>query len=308
MGSPMTSSITPVSLVVDLPWPVAVVCHDAGAANAIFALLAQDGAALPVRAFMEGPALTLWQQRFGTAGLTHSLEEAIGGASSALTGTGWASDLEHRARAMACKRGIPSAAMLDHWVNYPQRFTRHGQTVWPDQFWVTDPHARELASLLFSGAEIRLKPDLYLRDQVSAIERPSAMADLLYLLEPARDTWGRTVAGEFQALDYFASRLDSLDIPPATRLRLRPHPSDPPGKYDAWINAHPGLNAVLDTSPTLAQALSRARWAAGCESYALVVALAAGRKVFGTLPPWAPACRLPHRGIIHLRDVEGDGT
>jgi len=40
----------------------------------------------------------------------------------------------------------------------------------------------------------------------------------------------------------------------------------------------------------------------GCESFALVVALAAGRRVCSTLPPWAPPCRLPQPGIVRLAD------
>jgi hypothetical protein len=44
----------------------------------------------------------------------------------------------------------------------------------------------------------------------------------------------------------------------------------------------------------------------GCESMALVVALAAGREVFSSLPPWAPPCRLPHAGVrrLHTRSPQ----
>ncbi|MFM7531273.1 MAG: hypothetical protein ACKO5J_02040, partial [Rubrivivax sp.] len=82
------------------------------------------------------------------------------------------------------------------------------------------------------------------------------------------------------------------------RLRLRPHPSDAPGKYDGWLARRPGT--LLDTHPTVAPALSRARWVVGCESHALTVALACGREVYSSLPPWAPPCRLPHAGIRRM--------
>jgi hypothetical protein len=99
-------------------------------------------------------------------------------------------------------------------------------------------------------------------------------------------------------------RLPLLALPEGVVLRLRPHPSDPPGKYLDWIAARRAdLPVELDASPTLAAAISGARWVAGCESYALVVALAAGREVFGTLPPWAPPCRLPQAGIRQLRSL-----
>jgi hypothetical protein len=89
-----------------------------------------------------------------------------------------------------------------------------------------------------------------------------------------------------------------LGISPTTPLRLRPHPSDPAGKYDHWLAHHPGV--VLDRHASLAQAMNSARWVVGCESYALVVALAAGREVWSSLPPWAPACRLPQAGVRKL--------
>ena len=84
-------------------------------------------------------------------------------------------------------------------------------------------------------------------------------------------------------------------------LVLRPHPTDAPGKYDDWIARH-GTCARLDPSKSLVEAIARCAWVAGMESNAMVVALAAQRRVVCTLPPWAPPCRLPHRGLIHLKE------
>ena len=59
----------------------------------------------------------------------------------------------------------------------------------------------------------------------------------------------------------------------------------------------------LDESADLAEAIGRVSYVAGCETYAMVIALAAGRKVVCTLPPWAPECTLPHDGLIHLKKI-----
>ena len=96
--------------------------------------------------------------------------------------------------------------------------------------------------------------------------------------------------------------LDALRLPPGAQVRLRPHPSDPPGKYDGWIARHAD-RACLDDAADLAGAIGGCAWVAGVESFALVVALEAGRRVVVTLPPWAPPCRLPHRGLLHLREL-----
>ena len=143
-----------------------------------------------------------------------------------------------------------------------------------------------------------------MQEQVEGIrDVRTAPPTLLYLLEPARDDWGHGRSGEFQALDYFASRWPLPGVPAHVRVVLRPHPSDPPGKYEGWVESHTGFVTTLETGVPLREALSDARWVAGCESHAMVVALAAGRTVFGTLPPWAPLCRLPQPGIIHLREA-----
>lgn len=312
MASPSTSAISdafvmpePLLLADLLPARIAVVCHDAGGANLVLAMLARlDGQRHQVSAYLQGPAASLWQQRFPQQAMAPSLEAALAHADVLLSGTGWASDLEFDARVLARQRGMTSIAVLDHWVNYPQRFVRHGQTVLPDQIWVCDEDARRIAQDCFPDLPVRCMPNDYLQEQVAALPPADAVDDaLLYVLEPARTDWGQGVPGEFQALDYFAARLALMQVPAGMPIRLRPHPSDPAGKYDDWIARHAHLNVSLDDSANLHGALARASRVAGCESFAMVVALAAGRRVYCTLPPVAPSCRLPHRGLIHLKDL-----
>lgn len=288
----------------DLETPIAVVCHDAGAANHILSWLRVDGRLDLARAVMSGPAKRLWMLVFPEVPLCNTIEMALHDAKSVISGTGWASSLEHDARRMATARGIPCVAVLDHWVNYAERFIRDGECVWPDEFWVVDKQAMSIAEKTFPGMPIRLVPDVYLASQVKRVmPAPILKPELLYVLEPMRTDWGRGQDGEFQALDYFVSKLPQLNLPTDIVIRLRPHPSDLPGKYNAWISNHPELRIIIDDSPQMSDALSRARWVAGCESFALVIALSAGRHVFCTLPPWAPACRLPHDGLIYLNKL-----
>ncbi len=254
---------------------------------------------------MRGPAEGLWKQAFPEAPLCNSIEIALEDAQSVITGTGWVSNIEHEARRMAKASAIPSVAVIDHWVNYAERFIREGECVWPDEFWVVDEQAMSIAETTFPGAHIRLVPNLYLANQIqSVLPAPIVEPELLYVMEPIRTDWGRGEEGEFQALDYFVSKLPRLNLPAETVIRLRLHPSEPKGKYDAWIAMHPALNILVDNSHQMSEALSRARWVAGCESFALVIALGAGRQVFCSLPPWAPACRLPHHGLIHLNKID----
>jgi hypothetical protein len=285
---------------IDLATPTAVVCHDAGATNLILGWLKADGG-LAVRAFMQGPAAALWRAAFPGQPLCGSLEEALDDAKSLLSGTGWASALEHQARRWAHVRGIHSVAVLDHWVNYAPRFERDGQVQWPDEVWVADADALALAHQALPGLPVRQLDNLYLAEQVRYIGPPPGNGTVLIVLEPVRNTWGRGQEGEFQALDYLFDHLGRLWPTGVTQVMLRPHPSESADKYQAWLARHPLV--CIDTSPGVAEAISRADVVVGVESFALTIALAACRPVYSSLPPWAPPLRLPHAGIQQIRHL-----
>ncbi len=283
----------------DWPLPTAVVAHDAGAANLIIAWL--KAWQWPVRPCVQGPALKLWEQAFPGHPIWPTPAEAMAGCASLLTGTGWASPFEHDARREGHSLGLRVAAVVDHWVNYPQRFERGGEIVLPDELWVADAWAAQIAQQELPPLQIRQFENLYLQTQVAHVAQPPGDGTLLYVLEPVRNDWGLGIEGEFQALDYLLSHINALEPAPIRRVLLRPHPSDPVGKYDRYLDA--GLNIKLDRSKDMATALCQADVVAGVESFALTLALAAGRPVYSSLPPWAPALRLPQEGIRQIRQL-----
>lgn len=307
----MTITTSLSSPALDLLSPLTVVCHDAGAANLLFAWLRSwinpDNANAPeLRVVVSGPAENLWRENpIQNAQLFTQIDAAMDGAKTVLTGTGWATEIEHQARMMAAAKGIPSIAVIDHWVNYQERFIRNGVTVLPEKIWVADKYAAALATACFPDLKIIQHENLYLQQMVQQISPVSENENsILYVLEPIKNDWGRIGPGEFQALDFFSSKIKHVSGNRACKLKLRPHPSDPQGKYNDWIADHAYLNAQLDQSASLAEAISQAKWVVGAETFALVVALAAGRQVMSTLPPWANPCRLPYTEINHLRDFE----
>lgn len=287
--------------------PLAVVCHDAGAANLVIGWL-RNSVDLRFRAHMQGPALGLWQAAFPECPVV-SLEEALDGAEHLVSGTGWASQLEHEARLMARSRGMPVIAAIDHWVNYRERFVRQGIEILPDEVWISDDEAFAEANRCFPNLILRQFPNEYLLTQLAQAQALNALRNgdksehVLYALEPIRQSWSGsdTRTGEFQALDYFLSKLTSLGLSDKAKVRLRLHPSDTPGKYDEWVRRRrTKFDVGLAPDESLAQAVSWADCIAGCESFVLVIGLALGKKTVSTLPPWGHACSLPHEGLIHL--------
>lgn len=304
--------------------PVALVAHDAGAASHIAAWFSSSK--LPLRIYAEGPARSLFQKVFNHQ-LEPSLTSAVDKSAVVVTGSGWASDLEHRARKLASSRNIPSVAVLDHWANYSGRFHREGEESLPSILWVSDEDAAALAAASFPNVPVLQLPNIWLEGLCMSVQairwksgsqprRPARR--LLYLLEPIRVPWIQdqaraTEVGEFQGLRYWFKQLPHLILrsyvaPPHELecLALRPHPSEPVGKYDDLIAEYSGAWPVsLDSSPGLAESLALADAAFGCETQALVAAMACHLPAFSTVPPWAPPCRLPQDSLHHLSRLEG---
>ena len=280
---------------------VAVVCHDAGAANLLFAWLKEWG--LKVSPFMQGPAIELWQDTFPSILLCASLDEAMDGAASLISGTGWASRLEHDARVLASSMNIRSIAVLDHWVNYRGRFEMGGSSQFPDELWVADKWAMRIAQNELPQIPVHQFDNFYLETQVARISATPSNGTVLYVLEPVRQSWGQNQEGEYQALNFALEHVDKLCSSPVMEIILRPHPSELPGKYTHYLTVDPRIR--MDFSVDLAESISVAELVIGVESFALTVALAAGRKVYTSLPPWAPALRLPHSGIKQIRHLGG---
>jgi len=289
--------------------PVAVVCHDAGAAHLVFAWLrhwCETGllAGHSFRLVLQGPALKAWQYQpvtFPEVQVHTTLNDALVGCQCVLTGTGWASELEHQARQLAKRLGISSIAVIDHWVNYAERFERDKVVVLPDHIWVSDHYAEGLAKDLFKNTPVLTLPNLYLYNLVKKIPPvPKDCRNLLYVLEPVRNDWGRGVPGEFQALDYFVQNLAQMVGAQPAHITLRPHPSDPPDKYSEWMQTNSSLDIRLDSQMDLNASIAQARWVVGVDSFALVVANMAGRETFSSLPPWAHGCRLPTDVVFQI--------
>ena len=282
--------------------PFAVVCHDAGGASQIAAIL-RVWRHKPKWVFAEGPALKIFKRELPNIEVQSELPE-IKNISAIITGSGWGSNIEHQARQGAKQAGVRSITVLDHWANYKQRFERNGDTVLPDELWVVDIFAEALARKLFPGVSVVRVADSFTEHELKRIDSISESTPnrLLYLLEPVRSGWGQSEPGEFQALRYFLEKWSFLKFPVATEIRLRLHPSEDRAKYAAFVdkNRQP---PVRYSAGTLSEDISAARWVAGCQTYAMTLALAAGRPVYSTLPPWAPPKILPHPEIQYLREM-----
>ena len=273
---------------------VAVVCHDAGGANVIIAWLKNTNFIL--RPYMEGPAKVLWETAFPNIAVYGSLEAAIGSASTVIAGTGWASDLEFEAVRYARDQGINSISVLDHWVNYESRFIRGGIEILPNTILVCDEFAYRYARLAFPGITIEKINNYYIDGLVAQVGSKRGNG-ILFVSEPIRETRHTEYLSEFTVLDFIKDNINVLKI--EKKITIRPHPSDHPGKFLEYVKTNNEFE--LSDNFELSRDIAMCELVLGLESMALVVALEAGRRVISCLPGWAPNCRLPHNGILHLK-------
>ncbi|MBU0689934.1 MAG: hypothetical protein KJ850_03175 [Gammaproteobacteria bacterium] len=291
---------------------IAVISCDAGGAEIVSSYVRRQN--LTARFVLEGPACKIFERKLGRLEIC-PLEEAILQSSSILCGSSWKSDIEVDAIRLARLHGKRSIVFIDHWVNYRDRFVRSGETVFPDEIWVGDDMARELAQEALPGLPITLVENPYLldvREELKGIKKRQVAslgsASILYVCEPIgehallrygdRRYWGYD---EEEALRYFLNNYQSLGMP-IERILIRPHPSESVEKY-FWVQKEFDLPIEIGGALTLLEEISESDVVVGCESMAMVVALAAGKKVFSCIPPGGRECSLPHKDIAMLRDV-----
>lgn len=293
---------------------VCIVSHDAGGAEILASYAVQNR--LDYRLVLAGPAVSVFERLMGRVTI-HPLDRALAECDWCLCGTSWQSELEKLAIAEArrlCKRSI---AFIDHWVNYPQRFLNQGRLELPDEIWVGDEDAHKMARKHFPHTPVRLVPNpyfTYLKDEFAkrSSSRIRTRTRVLFVCENLSghgelrygdpNHWGYT---EFDAIEFFFCNADRLGTS-IERVILRPHPSDPAGKYERLLSRHAPL-AELGGRASLIDEIADCDIVAGCESMAMVAGLLAGKRVVCCVPPDQRVAFIDkRRGVEMLRDLPGN--
>jgi hypothetical protein len=287
---------------------IAVVAHDAGAANHIFSWLQSGLIDIDkVQFCVDGPAAVICNRLFPDF-INYKLKMVLNTTTLLVSGTGWASTLEHDARCIAKKRNIHVVAVLDHWSNFRERFIWSGCEQLPDEVWVVDEYAYDIAKKKLPNVYAVLQRNDFIESQLQEIKKNDHKNEqgnrILFVMEPIRKTWGvEGKQGEIQALDYLIENIELLHLKGLVEIIIKPHPSDQKGKYDALLSEYENLKLSIDENSTLASLIAWSEIVAGCQTYAMVVAIAAGKTVVSTLPPVSPPCLLPQKEIIHMSEL-----
>ena len=296
-----------------------MVANDAGAAKLMLKWLEPLDEQL--KFYLEGPALKIFERERNQIKLEESLEKCLNNSKLLISGTGWSSNVEYLARKIANKKNIYSIAVIDHWVNYKERFTRESETVLPDRLWLADREAEEIASREFPELPITVLGNKWLCDlkeivqekkkRQNSIRRQAGAQVLYYFSEPIRDeSTGIPNGHEFNALDNWIKQLPRMiekglvtNNPNQLKIYIRAHPSEEKNKYKEWITRNRNKwNIEPDYNQSIEESLSMADMAFGYETQALVAALYCNIPAYTTVLKEDKRCRLPHKELNHLRE------
>ena len=165
-----------------------------------------------------------------------------------LTSTSWRPWLEIDFIKLARKHSITTVAVLEHWMNYKERF-KYPHKGWrgnlPDEIWVVDELARKIAKEEFGEAvKIRIKPNFYFRDLKSEYSKTAASKDrrcfnILFLSEPAAEHKAlnkkKIKFNEIEKVTKLTEFMKGLDYRKPILFKIRQHTIENPSKYSAII-------------------------------------------------------------------------
>ena len=164
---------------------IGVVAHDAGGAN----ILASYCRRKPdnYRYMLQGPAKVIFNKTLSIESEVN-LERFVLECDSFICGTSGKSDFERSIFAQARILNKETTAILDHWINYRERFLLNGKLVLPNNLITVDRHAYQIAKETFPECkieEINNYPILRMQKLESLKEK---LANLKEKLEKKKDS------------------------------------------------------------------------------------------------------------------------
>lgn len=139
---------------------VSIVSHDAGGAYLALNYLKHKN--INFKTYAKGPALKIFKQNIKNLQIA-KLNQVIN--SDVIITTTGATNFEKEMIKKSLKKGIYTISIIDHWVNYINRFTYKDKIFLPNEIWVVDIYAFKMAKELFKNYKviIKLKRNYYFK-------------------------------------------------------------------------------------------------------------------------------------------------
>ena len=255
---------------------IVVLTNDAGATEYLAHLVIQEYHQANWRLFClkESPASKIFQNLNLDYTLLDNMQDFnnISKCDLIIYGTGWQVEFGKIVEKISSKYEIKSMALIDHWVNYKERFSCG---FLPDYIITMDDIAFNLAHDIFSSDVkiIQLK-NYFLEDIVSSFKllKNKNSDFVVFISEPtsivAKNNLGDSFAYGFTEYSVFSDLLKKFD-----EIIVRLHPADSLNKYSNLIEKYPNKNIVVVNpyQESLIETLSKSKLTIGFDGMALFI-------------------------------------
>ncbi len=284
---------------------IAIVAHDSGAANLILGFI-KNNTKNNYYFYLKGPAKKIFEESYKSF-KNRSIKFLLDNCDVLISGTGWQSDFEHLARCKFKKRNKKIISVIDHWVNYKERFENEDQNEFlSDEIWVFDKTALKIAKKTFPDILIIEQKNFYVHDIVEKINQlgnHGKYNSILYVLEPIRDGFKQKDGDEFKCIDYFFKKISKFNIN-YKEIIFRPHPSENDNKYDSFLSLYENdFKIKIDKKSSLEKLISKSSVVVGYGSMAMYIADKAGKKIISSRMPYHPPLNMPIQNLHDLKKL-----
>jgi hypothetical protein len=187
----------------------------------------------------------------------------------------------------ALLKGIPVVAVLDHWVNYKERFVRNGKVISPTYFLAFNDESERIIRQEFKDPSVIRVQNFYLQRTLKEIrdietQHNAKLFDFVFIGEPLSRSSENDLWTEYDAIKYFFKALRNYGLTDA-KILVKPHPSEEVSKYNDFVPSD-FKNVRIETDKDLPWILAMTEAVVGCHSMALYIAELNGNKVYTAFP------------------------
>jgi len=284
-----------------------IVSHDAGGAEILSEWLRVKNKKFNL--CLKGPAIKIFKKKFNNKN-NLNFYKVLKESKLILTGSSWPSRFEVKAIKYAIKKNIKVITFLDHWINYKLRFYLNKKLIFPNEIWVGDKFAFNLAKKEIPNTKIFLKKNIYIENKIKnlkKIQKKFKEENILYLCSPIikNNFYKKNNAlfkyNERKLLLYFLKNIKSLKIK-YKKIIVRPHPSENIKKYH-WLKRKHDKNIKISKNKKLEEDIASSKVVLGFNSNAMVISSIVGKKVFNVSPLGKKANILPFKKILNFNKI-----
>ncbi len=257
---------------------VGLVSHDSGGANILNALVKEFGD-INFKLLVKGPAESIFD---GKNIKFYSDESAFfDEVDFVLFGTG-STSYEKKLLRYAKSKDIKTAAILDHFVNYKERFIDDSTISFPDYCFVCDEYSYQIAKKeLDPYKNISVCKNYLVASYKHKLDACNSLKKntILYVLENTNEHWDeKLLPWEVAFNNFYENFYKHSDF---CTIIVRPHPKDDPKIYQSLKKYE---EIIFDYSSSPLISLSKVSTVVGIESYLLYISHSCGMIVYTSLP------------------------